>query len=77
MCLVKKLALIWLVKRFEQQINHWTFRFLSVEGRLVLLKSVVCAGGTTGVLVLPDENPTIHLVTYEEIDVQLLMGWLC
>lgn len=31
----------WLIKKFEARIYHWTFRLLSVGGKLTLLKSVL------------------------------------
>ena len=31
----------WLVIRFEQKINHWTYHFLTPGGRLILIKSVL------------------------------------
>ena len=31
----------WLVKNFERRIQHWTHRFLSLGGRLVLIKAVL------------------------------------
>ena len=30
-----------MVKRFEDKIRHWTYRLLSLGGRLVLIKSVL------------------------------------
>ena len=33
--------LSWLVICFEQKINHWTYGFLTLGGRLVLIKSVL------------------------------------
>lgn len=32
---------MWLVKKFEWRIAHWTFRLLSIGGRLVLIKAVL------------------------------------
>ena len=31
---------LWLVKKFENRISHWTFRLLSMGGRLVLIRAV-------------------------------------
>ena len=31
----------WLVKKFEKRVYNWTYRFLSLEGRLILLKFVL------------------------------------
>ena len=31
----------WLIKKFEKIIQHWTFRLLSIGGRLVLIKAVL------------------------------------
>ena len=28
----------WILKKFENRIHHWTFRLLSIGGRLVLIK---------------------------------------
>ena len=32
---------LWLVSKFEKKISHWTNRFLSMGGRLVLICSVL------------------------------------
>ena len=32
---------LWLIKRFESRINHWTNRYLSLGGRLVLIRAVL------------------------------------
>ena len=32
---------LWLVSKFEKKISHWTNRFLSLGGRLVLIRSVL------------------------------------
>lgn len=32
---------VWLLRRVEQKISHWTFRLLSIGGRLILVKSVL------------------------------------
>ena len=37
---------LWMVKRFDDKIRHWTYRLLSLGGRLVLIKSVL-----TGIVV--------------------------
>ena len=31
----------WLIKKFDRRINNWTFRLLSLGGRLILVKSVL------------------------------------
>ena len=31
----------WIIKKFEKRIQHWSFRLLSIEGRLVLIKAVL------------------------------------
>ena len=31
----------WILKRFEKRISHWTFRLLSLGGRLILIKVVL------------------------------------
>ena len=31
----------WLIKKFEKRFQHWTFRLLSIGGRLVLIKAVL------------------------------------
>lgn len=37
----KSMDWIWLVRRIERKINTWTFRYLSLGGRLILLSSVI------------------------------------
>ena len=32
---------LWLIQKVEKRICHWTFRYLSLGGRLVLLNSVL------------------------------------
>ena len=32
----------WLVRKFEKRVSNWTYHFLSLRGRLILLKSVLC-----------------------------------
>jgi len=32
---------IWLLQKVEKKIGHWTFRWLSLGGRMVLIKSVL------------------------------------
>ena len=32
---------LWLIKKFEKRISHWTYRLLSLGGRLVLIKAVL------------------------------------
>ena len=31
----------WIIKRFEKRISNWTYRLLSLGGRLILMKSVL------------------------------------
>ena len=31
----------WILKRFENKISHWTFRLLSMGGRLMLIRVVL------------------------------------
>ena len=31
----------WLLKKFEKRIQHWTHRFLSLGGRLILIRAVL------------------------------------
>ena len=31
----------WLITRFEKPINHWTYKLLSLGGRLVLIRSIL------------------------------------
>jgi hypothetical protein len=31
----------WLVRKFEKRINHWCFRWLTLGGRFILIKSVL------------------------------------
>ena len=31
----------WLITNFEKRINHWTYRMLSLGGRVVLIRSVL------------------------------------
>ena len=32
---------LWLIKKFENRISHWTFRLLSMGGRVVLIRAVL------------------------------------
>ena len=32
---------LWLIKKFENRISHWSYRLLSMGGRLVLIRAVL------------------------------------
>ena len=32
---------LWLIKKFENRITHWSYKLLSLGGRLVLIKAVL------------------------------------
>ena len=31
----------WIIGKFEGKISHWTYRFLSIEGRLTIIRSTL------------------------------------
>ena len=37
----RKVDWLWILKKVESKIQHWTHRWLSLGGRLVLIKSVL------------------------------------